>query len=144
MSLINWKPRRTWMEFPRWMDSFFDDGQLVEGRSQFAAPAVNISEDDTAYSLEVAAPGVDKKDLQIHIDKGALTVEAEVRKSEEEKEDNYTRQEFSYRAFKRSFWLPENIQTEAIEAELVNGLLKVRLPKKTANAVVDKKQVTVR
>ena len=134
MSLINWKPRNSWMDFPRWVDTFFDDENLRTERDGFVMPAVNVAEDDKHFTLEVAVPGMEKKDIQIRVDKGTLILEAEARMMDEKKEDNYTRREFSYNAFKRTFWLPENVNADAISAEYTNGLLTLSLPKK----VVDK------
>lgn len=127
------------MEFPRWVDPFFDDDRLLTGEERIATPAVNVAEDTAGYTLEIAAPGMDKKDIRVTIDKGALLIEAESRKSAETQEDNYTRQEFSCQAFKRSFWLPENVNADKITAEFINGLRKLYLPKSTAELPATKK-----
>lgn len=97
--------------------------------SSFAAP-VNITETEKAYNLEVVAPGFEKTDFKVNLDQDILTIEAE--KKEEVKEENkkQVRREYSYRSFKRSFSLDEKIDASAIEAQYVNGVLTLNLPKK--------------
>ena len=140
MSLINWKPRNMWLDFPRWTDDFFDDELQMTGlMKDFTMPAVNITEDDKHFTLEVAAPGMNKKDFKLHVENGVLIVEAEAKQTKEEKDENYRRKEFSYNKFKRSFWLPENVNADAIKAEYKNGLLLLSLPKKvTAKKSMEK------
>lgn len=95
------------------------------------APAVNIVESKDAYHLELMAPGRNKEDFSIAIEKDVLTISYE--KKEETKQEDYklVRREFNYQSFKRSFTLDEKIQAEAIQAKYENGLLKIYLPKKT-------------
>ncbi|MCZ2459961.1 MAG: Hsp20/alpha crystallin family protein [Chitinophagales bacterium] len=91
---------------------------------------VNIKETGKEYSLEVAAPGFEKTDFKVNLDHDILTISAE-RKSETKTEDEkQIRKEFDYRSFKRSFTLDENIDANHIEANYVNGILTLNLPKK--------------
>ena len=94
------------------------------------SPAVNILETNDAYHLEVNAPGRNKEDFVLSVDKGLLTISYE--KKEETKSDNVkvVRREFNTQSFKRSFTIDEKINTEAIQAKYENGLLKLLLPKK--------------
>jgi len=94
-------------------------------------PSVNITEDDAHLILEVAAPGMDKKDFNISIDKDQLHISAEKESSSEKQEEGkWARKEFNYASFKRSFYLGEDILVDKIDASYENGILKLVLPKK--------------
>ncbi len=136
MAIVKWNP-----SLISNMDSFFDDFF----KSQFPAlqkmnfsaegttmPAINIKETDEEYALEVAAPGLVKKDFNISVENGMLTISAEkeVKTEEEEEEEGYTRKEFSYSSFKRSFTLPDGADDSKISAKYIDGILQVVLPKK--------------
>ena len=125
------------------MDDFFDnrmwDKSLLEGRfwnGKTIDPAMNIKEMDDSFEIELAAPGFAKKDFNVTIDNGCLNISAEKKTSEEEKEETYTRREFSYDSFKRSLQLPENVKQEEVKATYNDGILSFRLAKKE----VSKKQ----
>jgi HSP20 family protein len=92
-------------------------------------PAVNIRENEKNFILELAVPGMDKKDLKIDINEDVLTISSETRNETEENNDGYKRKEFSYSSFCRSFYLPENVNKEKIAAEYKDGILSVELPK---------------
>ena len=93
-------------------------------------PAVNIKKEEEAYILEVAAPGFDKTDFSVELDKGILTI-AGKKETAAEKEGGYTRREFTHKAFKRSFTVAEDtIAVEDIRATYEAGILLVTLPKK--------------
>jgi HSP20 family protein len=95
------------------------------------APASNIMETETAFQIEMALPGVDKKDIRVEHDKGILTIRIE--KSEENKEnEGYTRKEFDFTGASRTFKTGEKIDAENISARYENGVLTVQLPKKEA------------
>lgn len=95
-------------------------------------PAVNIKETDTAFNLELAAPGKTKEDFIIEIDHNVLTIASETKNETEQTDNNgrYTRREFSYSSFRRAFTLPETVNTDTINASYENGVLLVTLPKK--------------
>ena len=93
-------------------------------------PAVNIAEAETEYRVELAAPGLEKKDFKIDIHKNVLTISSEKEFSNEEDNEKFMRREFSYNSFKRSFTLPETVDSEKIKAEQANGILTVHIPKK--------------
>jgi HSP20 family protein len=115
---------------PFYMPNFFDDDFLpVLSRSTSSVPAVNVREDDKNYILEVAIPGIDKKDLKIDVNEDVLTISSENKSESEESKDGYKRKEFSYSAFSRSFYVPENVNREEIEANYKDGILTVALPK---------------
>lgn len=115
---------------PYWMPSLFDDDffPVLNGRTS-SMPAVNIKEDDKKYSLDLAVPGIDKKDLKIDIEDEVLTIQSETKDEHEETTDGFRRKEFSYSSFCRSFQIPENVDKEKIEANYKDGILSVMLPK---------------
>ena len=132
MSLINWKKRNGM--FPNVssvLDNFFDESaNLFESwRNGSSIPSVNVKDDEKNYSLEVAAPGLSKKDFNIEVDKGVLTISSETKKEDKEETDNYTRREYSYSSFSRSFWLPEEVKENDIKATYKDGILSVNVPK---------------
>ena len=93
-------------------------------------PAVNVSETDDKYTIEVAAPGLDKNDFKIDFDNGLLTISSEKEEKNDVKEKNYTRREFCYTSFRRSFTVPDSVDSEKIKAAHQNGVLSIELPKK--------------
>lgn len=93
-------------------------------------PATNIKEKEGEFLLEIAAPGLDKKDFHVDVDNNVLEVKVEKESETETKEEeDYTRKEYNYNAFYRSFTLPENVNKNEIGAQYKNGILKVQLPK---------------
>jgi HSP20 family protein len=115
---------------PFYMPNFFNDDFFpVLSRSTSSVPAVNVREDDKNFTLEVAIPGIDKKDLKIDVNEDVLTISSESKSESEESRNGYKRKEFSYSAFSRSFYVPENVNREKIEANYKDGILTVGLPK---------------
>src|SRR5262245_69411 len=101
-----------------WLSDFFDTNRFLDSdwlRKQ-SGPAVNVNETETGYELEVAVPGLTKKDFNITVENGVLTISAEKETTSEEKQENYTRQEFSYSTFSRFFSLPEGVNEEDVKA----------------------------
>jgi HSP20 family protein len=115
---------------PFFMPNLFDDDflPLLSDRKS-TMPAVNIREDEKKYFLELAIPGMDKKDLKIDINEDVLTISSENKSETEENRNGYKRKEFSYSSFSRNFYLPENVEREKIEANYKDGILSVELPK---------------
>ena len=101
-------------------------------------PAVNIKEENDKFILEMAAPGMNKDDFKINLDNYQLTISSEQKKEKKEKEDNYTRREFVYSSFSRSFTLPKTIDIDKIKADYKNGILLLTLPKKEEEAKLTK------
>ncbi|MBN2522990.1 MAG: Hsp20/alpha crystallin family protein [Bacteroidales bacterium] len=94
-------------------------------------PAVNIRESDNEYELEVAAPGMKKDSFRINLDKDQLTISSEWKEEKKKDEEDYTRREFSYQSFQRSFTIPENVvDGEKINAKYNDGILSIKLPKR--------------
>lgn len=115
---------------PFYMPNIFDeDLSPVVTSNPSTMPAVNIREDEKNYFLDLAIPGIDKKDLTIDIKEDVLTISSEIKNESEESRDGYKRKEFSYSTFCRSFYVPENVSREKIEANYKDGILSVALPK---------------
>jgi HSP20 family protein len=115
---------------PFYMGSIFDDGFFpVMSNNTSSKPAVNIKEDEKSFILDLAVPGIDKKELKIDINEDLLTISSETKNESEENTDGYKRKEFSYSSFCRSFQIPENVSKDKIEANYRDGILSVALPK---------------
>ncbi len=100
--------------------------------SGFTSPAVNVKEEDGSFQILVAAPGMKKEDFNIDINRNVLTISSESKSETEEKDENgtFTRREYNYSSFSRSFTLPESVNTENVEASYTDGILKVSIPKR--------------
>lgn len=92
-------------------------------------PAVNIVQSDKHYAVEVAAPGLKKSDFKIDVEDGIMTISAEKEDEKEDKNKKYTRREYSYNAFSRSFVLPENVKAADVKARYEDGVLHIDVPK---------------
>ena len=114
------------------LDEFFNRGlaDFVGADSVTSQPAVNVVETKDAFRLEIAAPGYDKQDFSLQVEKDYVTIEAKKEVSAEQSEERFTRREFRYESFKRSYKLPETVNQEAINAVYDKGILNVTLPKK--------------
>lgn len=104
------------------------DWSQTEGNG--LVPRVNIKETDEGFEVELAAPGMKKEDFHLELDNDMLTVSSETSQHQEEKKQNYTRREFSYHSFRRSFYLPNTVELENINAKYEEGILSVWIPKK--------------
>ena len=93
-------------------------------------PAVNIMESENHYKVSLAAPGLKKSDFKINLEGNMLTISSEKEESKDEKDARYTRKEYSYSSFRRSFTMPEEVSPDKIEATYVDGVLRLTLPKK--------------
>lgn len=121
-------------EFPDLFDDFFTKSLFSPvDKSMGAMPAVNVKETDKEFTLEVAVPGMDKKDFNLEIKNGMLIISAqkENKHEEKDKEGRYVRREFGYQSFTRSFTLPEDhVDVDNIDANYRDGILCVSIPKK--------------
>ena len=143
MSLL--KNTNSFPSLRSWMDDFWNTDKVFNDPffSKELMPAVNVKEKDTSYEIELTAPGLKKEDFKLHVENGVLTISSETRKEEEEKNEKFTRKEFSYQSFSRSFNLPENAKLDDIQAKYENGLLLVSLPKKQIVAAPQKKHIEI-
>ncbi len=96
----------------------------------FSLPKVNIKENAEAFTVELAVPGFKKSDFKLDLDNDVLSISTETKDEKEHKEENYTRREFGYSSFKRTFTLPDSVDDEAINASYKDGVLSILLPKK--------------
>ncbi len=121
---------------PSFVDRFFDGDAFDWTNKNFSStnttlPSVNIKENDDEYEVQVAAPGLEKKDFNIEIKNDLLTISSEKNSESETKETGqYTRREFSYQSFSRQFTLPNSVDSEKIEAKYKEGILNISIPKK--------------
>lgn len=135
MNLVSFFPnthRKPVNNFDSLFNSFFKDDFPVSFRNgaSLRSPAVNIAETEDNYRIEVAAPGLDKGDFEVKVENELLTISAKKEAKEENKDEKYTRREFSFVEFKRNFHLPETVDAAAISANYENGVLHVTLAKK--------------
>ena len=101
-------------------------------RANYTAPAINVIENEKAYEVEIAAPGLTKGDFKIQLDgEGNLLInmEKKAENKEEKKHGRFLRREFSYEKFQQSLMLPDDVDVEKIDAKMENGVLNIRLPK---------------
>ena len=108
-------------------NSLFNDRMWLKRMEE---PALNIKEKKDLYEIELAAPGYSKKDFEITIDNGCLNISAKRSETKKEKDENYTRKEFSYESFCRSFAMPENTKEDDIKASYNDGILAINIGKK--------------
>ncbi len=107
-------------------------------------PAVNIKETDKSYVVELAAPGLKKDDFQIELENNVLTISYKRSEEKKEEEENYTRREFYFTEFKRSFTLPEDADLEKIDAKYKDGILEITIEKKDEAKVKPKKKISIK
>lgn len=107
-------------------------------------PAVNIIEQKNEYLVSLAAPGLKKDDFKIDVNGNMLTISSEKEESKDEKDKKFTRKEYSYFSFSRSFTLPEEINQEKIEAKYDDGVLKISLPRRDEVKKTSAKQIAVK
>ena len=135
MSLIK-KNRNSLDAIPALFDDFlgrelFNWGNTNYSSTHTTIPMVNIKESTENFEVEVAAPGMDKKDFKIQLDNNVLTIASQKENEEQTHQDGYNRREFSYQSFQRSFMLPKDVvDQEGIRASYDNGLLHLSIPKK--------------
>jgi HSP20 family protein len=128
MSIIKYRPRTLDLfNWDRVFDRYFGDFDHSAGW-----PAVDVSEDDDNYLVEVELPGLSEKDVEVKVENGVLTIASRKDESREEKDEGYIRKERRHYSFSRSFSLPDNVDLEKITANFKNGLLDIAVPKAPA------------
>ena len=132
MKLLKWKTGNK-PRFPHFVEKLFGrkiNENTSPGESVGLVPFVNVEETGKAIKIDMALPGADKKDIQIKIDNGLLTIYSEKQYKKEDRDKNYLRQEFGYAAFQRMFELPEYADTDKVDAKMKNGILHITIGKK--------------
>ncbi|MDA8692534.1 Hsp20/alpha crystallin family protein [Saprospiraceae bacterium] len=134
MNILNYTKPVPAKSFTNVIDDILNTGLSSFANSNITStkPSVNIKENKENYSIELAAPGLKKEDFNITVEKDQLIIEAAIEKSTEEtsEDGHYTRKEFNYGSFKRSFHLSDKINSEKIAATYEDGILTVKLDKR--------------
>ncbi|RZK48586.1 MAG: Hsp20/alpha crystallin family protein [Pedobacter sp.] len=132
MSLVSFnnKTRNSAPYFNPIFDSLFNDS-FQKSYAVLRQPAVNIFDDENAFHIELAAPGLNKEDFKVELKKDNLSIWVEKKSESQVDEKAYTRKEFQFTSFARSFVLPEGIDEDQIEAKYTDGILKVSIAKQT-------------
>jgi HSP20 family protein len=137
-------------QMPSLFDRFFENDMFDWSNRNFSntnttLPAVNIKEDKDNFEVEMSAPGFGKNDFQIELHNSQLTISSEKKIEDETKEgQRFTRREFSYQSFSRSFTLPETVESEKITAKYENGILNITIPKKEEAKPKPAKQIEIK
>ena len=136
--------RKTTPWFPSLFDEFFtrDFGIDLEPRT-YQTPPVNITEKEDAFHLELVAPGKEKKDFDVELEEDTLTISTTSKNEIVEDDTQFTRREFDYVSFTRSFRIPETIDTKNIKANYTNGLLSIVFPKRKEAIPEPKKHIEI-
>lgn len=135
---------------PSLLEDFFNrdwvDSTLANSNFSATLPAVNVRETNDNFIIDVAAPGMKRDDFKVELDNNVLTISSHQEEKQDESTEtgNYTRREFNYQSFRRSFTLPENkVEGEKISARYVDGILHINVPKKEEAKVKPIKQIAI-
>lgn len=145
MTLVKFNNNRKvngYSTFNELFDTYFTEG-LATDKLISKVPAVNISESENHFHIELAAPGLKKEDFKIAIDKDVLTISSEKKAVEQTENKRINRKEFSYSSFVRSFNLPNLIDHSNIEASYIDGILKIDIAKKE-EAKVQTREISIK
>jgi HSP20 family protein len=137
---------RIYRSFPSNWESFFGRDllpDLFDNDDYRSTPAVNIIEGDNDFIIEVAAPGLDKKDFKIDLENNQLTISSEKEDKREDKNERSIRKEFRYSSFCRTFTLPETVENDKIKAKHKDGILYVTIPKKEIAKIKPARQIEI-
>lgn len=133
-SLSNNNSNTNFPSVSNWLEDIFNRDLPSVLTSNFntglSLPKVNIKDTADTFLIEMAVPGFKKSDFNIDLDNEVLSISTETKEENEQKEDSYTRREFGYASFKRTFNLPETVDDEKINANYKEGILSILLPKK--------------
>lgn len=135
---------------PSLLEDFFNrdwaDSTLANKNFSATLPAVNVRETNENFFIDVAAPGMKRDDFRVELDNNVLTISSHREEQQEQQDENrnFTRREFNYQSFQRSFTLPEDkVEREKISARYVDGILQINVPKKEEAKVKPVKQITI-
>jgi len=131
MTMVKWAPWQELENMNRQLSHLLDDSPLSTfSEAEQWTPRVDIRETDDALLVQAELPGIDKKDVHLEVKNGVLTLSGERRYEKDVKEENVHRVERVYGSFSRSFSLPSNVDADKVDANMKNGVLEVRLPKR--------------
>ncbi|MCH8534097.1 MAG: Hsp20/alpha crystallin family protein [Flavobacteriaceae bacterium] len=111
--------------------------------SAYHLPATNILESEKAYTLNLVAPGFEKSDFKIEMEKDLISISTNVKSESNDTNEKFTRKEFRLKNFKRSFKLPKNTEVEEVSANYENGILKIKIPKKNQELIESKRLIEI-
>jgi len=137
---------RIYTSFPRiWDDMFTKEfmPEFYKNGSFRSLPAVNIIENNDEYIIEVATPGLTRKDFNISLENNSLTISSEKEDKIEDQHEKVVRREFQYNSFCRSFTLPETVESDKIKARHSDGILYVTIPKKETAKIKPSRQIQI-
>jgi len=130
--------------FPSLVDELLNQDRRVRTSSiSSTTPAVNLIEQDTQFLIELAAPGNKKEDFEIEIEDGILSISSSNKEDNTSEKETFTRHEFSYNSFRRSFTIPESVDVSSIEATYNEGVLLIKLLKLEEALPQPKKLITI-
>ncbi len=129
--------------YPSLFNNFFNEYENLATSNFKSLPSVNILEKVESFILELAVPGLKKEDFKINFHENKLTISAEKKTETAENQEKYTRKEFSFNQFQRSFTLPQIVDTEKIEANYTDGILQILIPKKEEAKTKEPKLIEV-
>ena len=147
MTLVKWKPKRDMLNFFDDVDRMISQAFLhpleTEHESVFFSPFMNVNESDIEYTVSMDLPGVDKKDVEVNMSEGIVTVNGKRNNIQHDKDNSCIWKETSYGTFRRSFELSNTVQEDKINARYKNGVLTLIIPK-TKEIKSEVKRIAVR
>jgi HSP20 family protein len=146
MSLV--KAKKNGNLFPSVLSDFFDNDKFFSNswfdkEFDLSLPAVNIKESKNEFNIEFAAPGFNKSDFKVNVEGNILTISAEKHEKTKDENEKFTRKEFSYNSFSRSFTLPQSVNSDKIDAKYTDGILKLNISKKEGTKAIPIKEIKV-
>lgn len=125
------------------IDRDFFDLDVFPSRLGINVPTANVTETAKEFRIELAAPGLERKDFNVEVENHTLKISAEKEEEKKEKDGEYSRREYSFNSFSRSFALPDNVKEGNIDAKYENGVLRVSIPKAKETPVSPSHKVAV-
>jgi HSP20 family protein len=130
--------------FPSLIDDFINQDWNLKTPSSTTLPAVNIKDLEAQFEIELAVPGMKKSDFEIEVEDGLLSISSSLEEEQVTEKGKFTRREFSYNSFKRTFTIPDSVDPSNIEAQYSEGVLQLRLPKRKEALPQPKKLIKIR
>lgn len=130
--------------FPSLIDDFINQDWNLKTPSSTTLPAVNIKDLEAQFEIELAVPGIKKSDFEIEVEDGLLSISSSLEEEQVTEKGKFTRREFSYNSFKRTFTIPDSVDPSNIEAQYSDGVLQLRLPKRKEALPQPKKLIKIR